>query len=182
MREVCQCVVTERMCACSEREDICIQRSQNAPTTELGVLFKRALTVLSALCQCPLKAIETLRGETMCANSEGIYGDNVRGMHRQKKKATVISDCSEMRTEGTSRPSAGMLSTLLRTETNDFESPAIRAHATLGAPPLTWPRTTNRLALPDPRYLVVPCLGLPRGLVNGKLTHFVIVTMVTDGA
>ena len=24
--------------------------------------------------------------------------------------------------------------------------------------------TTNRLALPSPRYLVVPCLGLPRGL------------------
>ena len=24
--------------------------------------------------------------------------------------------------------------------------------------------TTNRLALPGPRYLVVPCLGLPRGL------------------
>ena len=27
-----------------------------------------------------------------------------------EKKETVISDCSEMRTEGTSRPSVGMLS------------------------------------------------------------------------
>ena len=34
-----------------------------------------------------------------------------------EKKETVISDCSEMRTEGTSRPSVGMLSRLLRTET-----------------------------------------------------------------
>jgi hypothetical protein len=24
--------------------------------------------------------------------------------------------------------------------------------------------TTNRLALPSPRFLAVPCLGLPRGL------------------
>ena len=57
-----------------------------------------------------------------------------------EKKETVISDCSEMRTEGTSRPSVGMLSRLLRTETKDFESPAIRAHAALGSPPLTWSR------------------------------------------
>ena len=61
-----------------------------------------------------------------------------------KTKETVISGCSEMRTEGTSRPSVGMricmLSRLLRTETKDFESPAIRAHAALGSPPLTWPR------------------------------------------
>ena len=57
-----------------------------------------------------------------------------------KKKETVISDCSEVRTEGTSRPSVGMLSHLLRTETKDFESPAIRAHAALGSPPLRWPR------------------------------------------
>jgi hypothetical protein len=34
-----------------------------------------------------------------------------------EKKETVISDYSEMRTEGTSRPSVGMLSRLLRTET-----------------------------------------------------------------
>ena len=37
-----------------------------------------------------------------------------------EKKETVISDCSEMRTEGTSRPSVGMLSRLLRTETKDL--------------------------------------------------------------
>ena len=85
MREVCQCVVTERMCACRQREDICRQRSGNAQTTEVGALFKRAVTVLSALCQCPLMATETLRGE-VCANSGRIYGDNVRGMHRQRKE------------------------------------------------------------------------------------------------
>jgi hypothetical protein len=39
--------------------------------------------VLSALCQCPLMATETLRGERMCANSGRIYGDNVRGMHTE---------------------------------------------------------------------------------------------------
>ena len=33
-----------------------------------------------------------------------------------EKKETVISDCSEVRTEGTSRPAVGMLSRLLRTE------------------------------------------------------------------
>ena len=37
-----------------------------------------------------------------------------------EKKETVISDCSEMRTEGTSRPSVGMLSRLLRTETTNL--------------------------------------------------------------
>ena len=37
-----------------------------------------------------------------------------------EKKETVISDCSEMRTKGTSRPSVGMLSRLLRTETKDL--------------------------------------------------------------
>jgi hypothetical protein len=86
MREVCQCAVTERMCACRQREDICRRRSGNTQTTEVGALFKRAVTVLSALCQCPLMANETLRGERMCANSGRIYGDNVRGMHRQRKE------------------------------------------------------------------------------------------------
>ena len=33
-----------------------------------------------------------------------------------EKKETVISDCSEIRTEGTSRPSVGMLSRLLSSE------------------------------------------------------------------
>ena len=28
--------------------------------------------------------------------------------------------------------------------------------------------TTNRLALPSPRYLAVPCLGLPRGLDRAR--------------
>ena len=75
MREVCQCAVTERMCACRQREDICRRRSGNAQTTEVGALFKRAVSVLSALCQCPLMATETLRGEGMCANSGGVYAE-----------------------------------------------------------------------------------------------------------
>ncbi len=37
-----------------------------------------------------------------------------------EKKETMIINCSEMRTEGTSRPSVGMLSRLLRTETKDL--------------------------------------------------------------
>ena len=76
----------DREDVCRQREDICRQRSGNAQTTEVGALFKRAVTVLSALCQCPLMATETLRGERMCANSGRIYGDNVRGMHRQRKE------------------------------------------------------------------------------------------------
>ena len=117
MREVCQCAVTERMCACRQREDICRRRSGNEQTTEVGALFKRAVTVLSALCQYPLMTTETLRGERMCANSGRVYGHNVRGLHRQRKEGdNDISDCSEMRTEGTSRPSIGMLSHQLRTE------------------------------------------------------------------
>ena len=51
----------------------------------MGALFKRAVTVLSALCQRPLMATETLRGERMCVNSGRMYEDNVRGMHRQRK-------------------------------------------------------------------------------------------------
>ena len=76
----------DREDVCRQREDICRQQSGNAQTTEVGALFKRAVTVLSALCQCPLMATETLRGERMCANSGRIYGDNVRGMHRQRKE------------------------------------------------------------------------------------------------
>ena len=79
MREVCQCVVTERMCACRQQEDICRQRSGNAQTTEAGALFKRAVTVL----RCPLMANETLRGERMCANSGRTYGDRAQEMHSQ---------------------------------------------------------------------------------------------------
>ena len=79
-------LVRQPVCACRQREAICRQRSGNAPTTEVGALFKRAVTVLSALCQCPLMATESLRGETMCANSGMVYGDNVRGMHRQRKE------------------------------------------------------------------------------------------------
>ena len=46
------------------------------------------------------------------------YGDNAKfgGCTDNKEKETVISDCSEMRTEGTSRSSVGMLSRLLRME------------------------------------------------------------------
>ena len=74
------------MCACRQREDICRGRSGNAQKTKGDALFTRAVTVFSALFQCPLMATETLRGERMCANSRRIYGDNVRGMHRQRKE------------------------------------------------------------------------------------------------
>ena len=43
----------------------------------------------------------------------------------------------------------------------DLEVVKARAKAVI-APALAY--TTNRLALPSPRYLVMPCLGLPRGL------------------
>ena len=91
MREVCQCAVTERICACRQREDRCRQRSGNAQTTEVGALFKRAVSVLSALCQCPLTAIETLRGERMCANSGRTCGDNME---------TTFRECTENGKEG----------------------------------------------------------------------------------
>ena len=74
----------------------------------------------------------------MCKQREDNYVETTFGeCTDNEKKETVISDCSEIRTEGTSRPSVGMLSRLLRTETKDFESSAIRAHAALGSPPLT---------------------------------------------
>ena len=54
-------------------KDICRQRSGNVQTTKVGALFKRIVSVLSALCQCALTATETLREERMCANSEGVH-------------------------------------------------------------------------------------------------------------
>ena len=47
--------------------------------------------------------------------------DLIEGTDNEKKE-TVLSDCSEMRTEGTLRPSVGMSSRLLRTETKDLSS------------------------------------------------------------
>ena len=61
-------------------------RSGNAQITEAGAWFKRAVTRLNVMCQCPMMATETLRGERMCANGRRIYGDNVWGMHRQRKE------------------------------------------------------------------------------------------------
>ena len=52
-------------------------------------------------------ATETLRGERMCANSETTFGECTEN----KKKETVISDCSEMRIEWTLRPSVGIVGT-----------------------------------------------------------------------
>ena len=99
----------DREDVCRRREDICRQRSGNAQTTEVGALFKRAVTVLSALCQCPLMATETLRG---CVQTAGGYMETTFGeCTDNEKKETVISDCSEMRTEGTSRPSVGLVGT-----------------------------------------------------------------------
>ena len=79
-----------------DREDVCMQTAGGYNYANEGQemhrqrkwvrCFKRAVTVLSALCQCPLMATETLRGERMCANSGRIYGDSVRGMHRQRKE------------------------------------------------------------------------------------------------
>ena len=67
------------------------QRSGNAQTTE--VCAKRAVSVLSALCQCSVlcvsvhvTATETLRGERVYANSGRIYGDNDQEMHRQRER------------------------------------------------------------------------------------------------
>ena len=69
---------------------------------------------LRELCQCSVRyvsvhltAIERLRGERMCANSGRTmsYGDSAQTM---EKKEALIINCSEMRTEGTSRSSAGM--------------------------------------------------------------------------
>ena len=39
----------DREDVCKQREDICRQRSGNAQTTEVGALFKRAVSVFSAL-------------------------------------------------------------------------------------------------------------------------------------
>ena len=52
-----------------------------------------------------LTAIERTRGERVCANSERTYGDFAQ---TPEKKEAVIINCSEMRTKGTSRSSAGM--------------------------------------------------------------------------
>ena len=82
---------------------------------KVGALFKRAVTVLNAQCQCPLMATETLRG---CEQTAGGYMETTFGECADNEtKETVISNCSKMRTEGTSQPSIGMLSRLLRTET-----------------------------------------------------------------
>ena len=56
----------DREDVCRQPEDICRRQSRNAQTAEVDALFKRALSVLSALT-----AIETLRGERMCANIGG---------------------------------------------------------------------------------------------------------------
>ena len=39
----------DREDVCRQREDMCRQRSGNAQTTEVGALFKRAVSALSAL-------------------------------------------------------------------------------------------------------------------------------------
>ena len=52
-----------------------------------------------------LTAIERLRGERMCANSGRTYGESAQTI---EKKEAVMVNCSEMRTEGTSRSSAAM--------------------------------------------------------------------------
>ena len=75
--------MTERMYADIGR--ICVDNGQ-----EMHKQRKRAVSVLSPLCQCALTATETLRRERMCANSGG-YKQRQRSGNAQ----TV------MRTEGT---------------------------------------------------------------------------------
>ena len=74
------------MHANSGRMYICRQRAGNAQTSEVGALFMRAVTVLSACCRCPLMVTETLREEGVCATGGRIYGDNARVMHRHQKE------------------------------------------------------------------------------------------------
>ena len=52
----------------------------------------------------------------MCKQWEDIWRQRSRNAQTMKKKEAVIINCSEMRTEGTSRPSVGMFpACLLRT-------------------------------------------------------------------
>ena len=67
-----------------------------------------------------LTAIERLRGERMCANSGRTYGDSAQTM---EKKEAMIINCSEMRTEGTSRSSAGMFPACPLADGSKFFSP-----------------------------------------------------------
>ena len=47
----------------------------------VSALLKRAVSVRCV----SVTAIETLRGERMCADNGGVYADNVQEMHRHRK-------------------------------------------------------------------------------------------------
>ena len=91
MSALCQCVSELCQRAVSVRKG-CVQTSGryvqttlgSAQTTELSVMFKRAVSVRCVSVH--VTATETLRGERMCANSGMIYGDSVEDMHRQRKR------------------------------------------------------------------------------------------------
>ena len=55
----------------------------SAQTTELSVMFKRAVSVRCVSVH--VTATETLRGERMCADSGKIYADIFQKTHRQRK-------------------------------------------------------------------------------------------------
>ena len=94
---------------CRQREETCRHRSVNAQTPEVSAMFKRAVSVLSALCQRALDGdLEAERGEDVCKQREDIWRQRSGNAQKLEKKEAVIIKCSEMRTEGRSRSSAGM--------------------------------------------------------------------------
>ena len=74
---------------CRQREETCRQRSVNAQTPEVSALFKRAVSVLSALCQRALDGDwEAERGEGVCKQREDIWrqrSGNAQTMERRRK-------------------------------------------------------------------------------------------------
>ena len=96
---------------CRQWEETCRQRSVNAQTPKVSALFKRAVSVLSALCQRALDGDwEAERGDNVRKQRVDIWRQRSGNAQTMEKKEAVIIDCSEMRTEGTSRSSVGMLS------------------------------------------------------------------------
>ena len=67
----------------------------------MSALFKRAVSVLSALCQCARDGGEALRGRG-CVQTVGGYMETTFRKYTAEKKETVMISCSEMHTDGTS--------------------------------------------------------------------------------
>ena len=64
--------------------------------------------MLSALCRCARDGRDAERGEDVYKQRGIIMETTSRGCMDNGKKETMIINCSEMRTEGTSQPFAGM--------------------------------------------------------------------------